>query len=85
MAEQQTAIKSILGDTLIFNYPVRKRTDEEVKKLNRVRTTRIIELKERLKRIEANLKESIDETEFSTLEEAYLMNRFKTKPVFDED
>jgi uncharacterized phage infection (PIP) family protein YhgE len=85
MAEQQTAIKSILGDTLIFNYPVRKRTDEEVKKLNRVRTTRIIELKERLKRIEANLKESIDETEFSTLEEAYLMNRFKNKPVFDED
>jgi hypothetical protein len=44
-----------------------------------------MELKEKLQRIEAKLKESLDETEFSKFMEGYLMNRTKGKPDFSED
>lgn len=46
---------------------------------------RRMELKEKLQRIEAKLKESLDETEFSKFMEGYLMNRTKGKPDFSED
>lgn len=44
-----------------------------------------MELLDRLSRIEAKLKESLDEDEFSQFLEGYLMNRTRGKPLFEDD
>jgi len=82
---QSRAIKSIQSDTLIFNYPIRARSDAEMRKLEMVINTRKIELKDKMQRIENNLKESMDEDEFSQFKEEYLMNRVRGKPDFIDD
>jgi hypothetical protein len=85
MQTQQTAIKSIQGDTLIFNYPVRKRLPQELRRLDQIKTMRVIELREKMKRLESQLRESLDEEEFTKLEEDYMMNRLRGRPDFVED
>jgi len=46
---------------------------------------RKVELKQRLARLEANLREALDEEEFSKFQEGYFMNRTRGKPDFSED
>jgi hypothetical protein len=46
---------------------------------------RRIELKERFARAEKDLKEGLDEAEFSKDVENYVMNRARGKPEFNED
>ena len=83
--EPSRALKSIQNDTLVFNYPVRKREPVELKKLQMVVHARKMELRERLNRMENNIKETMDEEEFSAFEEQYLMNRVRGLPEFVED
>ena len=47
--------------------------------------TRRIELKEKLNRLEAGIKEALDEEEFSQFLEGYLMNRVRGKPEYIDD
>jgi len=46
---------------------------------------RKIELRERFNRVEKDLREGLDEAEFSKDIEHYLMNRCRGKPEFNED
>jgi len=46
---------------------------------------RKIELRERFTRVEKDLREGLDETEFSKDIENYVMNRARGKPEFNED
>lgn len=85
MDVQQKAVKSIQSDTLIFNYPVRKRVNNEMRRLNQIIRMRKIELKERYARMEAKLKEGLDEDEFSKFTEEYIMNRTRSRPDYLED
>ena len=85
MEVQQKAVKSIQSDTLVFNYPVRNREGPETRRLGQVVNMRKIELKERFNRAEKELKEGLDEAEFSKTIEDYLMNRARGKPDFEED
>lgn len=85
MEVQQKAVKSIQSDTLIFNYPVRKRVNNEMRRLNQIIRMRKIELKERYARMEAKLKEGLDEDEFSKFTEEYIMNRTRSRPDYLED
>jgi len=57
MTIQQKAVKSIQSDTLIFNYPIRDRTQKERRSLTIIMNSRKIELREKLQRIEEKLKE----------------------------
>lgn len=52
MEVPQEAIKSIQSDTLIFNYPVRKRENDELRRVNQISRLRRIELKEKYQRME---------------------------------
>lgn len=70
---------------MIFNYPVRDRTGTEKRRLNQIIKFRKIELKERYARMEAKLKEGLDEEEFSKFTEEYIMNRTRTDPDYLED
>lgn len=49
---QSRAVKSISGDTLVFNYPIRKREEGENKLLNQLIGWRKVELREKIARIE---------------------------------
>ena len=66
MEEQQKAVKSIQNDTLVFNFPVRNREENEQRRFGQVCQMRKIELKERYTRLEKELKEGLDEAEFSS-------------------
>ena len=70
---------------MIFNYPVRNRTATEKRRLNQIIRIRKIELKERYARMEAKLKEGLDEDEFSKFTEEYIMNRTRKNPDYLED
>ena len=70
---------------LVFNYAVRKRSPEEVRRLMQILNVRRNELREKLVRIETKLLEVLDESEFSRLKEGYVMNRVAGKPFYDED
>lgn len=85
MEVQSRAVKSIQSDTLIFNYPVRKRENNEMRVLNIVINQRRMELQEKLSRLESGLKESLEEEEFSHGLESYLMNRARGKPIYEDD
>lgn len=85
MEVQNKAIKSIMGDMLVFNYGIRKRTPEELRRLNQIINFRKNELKEKLQRIEQKLSEVLDEAEFSRIKEGYIMNRVTGKPLYEED
>jgi hypothetical protein len=79
------AVKSIKGDTLIFNYSLRKKTPEESKRLQQIVTFRKCELREKIARIEAKITEVLDQADFSRVKEQYIMNRIAGKPSYDED
>lgn len=83
--EPSRALKSIQNDTLVFNYPVRKRELAELRKLQMVVHARKMELREKLNRMENSIREAMDEEEFSAFEEQYLMNRVRGMPEFVED
>lgn len=82
---QSKAIKSIQSDTLIFNYPVRHRKDDELRHYNIAINSRKMELIEKLRRLDANIQESIEERDFSTNIENYIMNRVQGKPNYIDD
>jgi len=50
----------------VFNYPVRNREENEQRRFGQVCQMRKIELKERYTRLEKELKEGLDEAEFSS-------------------
>lgn len=50
-----------------------------------VANTRTIELREKLARLENGLKDLLDEEDFSTGLENYVMNRTKGKQLYEED
>lgn len=53
--------------------------------MNQIIRIRKIELKERYARMEAKLKEGLDEDEFSKFTEEYIMNRTRCLPDYLED
>lgn len=55
MDVQNKAVRSIKGDMLVFNYGIRKRNNEEQRRLNQVINFRRNELREKLKRLETKL------------------------------
>lgn len=59
------AVKSIQSDTLIFNYPVRKRTKVESRRLTQIVYARKIELTEKLNMLESDIIDTINDVEFS--------------------
>lgn len=85
MEVQNKAIKSIKGDMLVYNYGIRKRTPEEVRRLNQIISFRQNELREKLSRIEQKFLEVLDESDFSRVKEGYIMNRVAGKPVYEDD
>jgi hypothetical protein len=85
MEVQSKAVKSIKGDTLVFNYSIRKRTPEETRRLQQIINFRRMELKEKIQRIEQRINEVLDEVDFSRIKEQYIMNRIAGKPVYEED
>jgi len=52
MEIQNKAIKSIKGEMLVYNYGIRKRTPDEVRRLNQIISFRQNELREKLQRLE---------------------------------
>lgn len=82
---QSRAIKSISGETLVFNYPIRKREDTEQRLLDQLIGWRKVELREKLARIEQSIQESLPEQEFSKYLESYFMNRNNGKPDYLDD
>lgn len=85
MEVQSTACKSINSDKLIFNYAIRKKDMDEERRLNLLRTQRKIELRQKLKRMEEKIMEIIDEAEYTSAFENYMMNRISGKPRFMDD
>jgi hypothetical protein len=85
MEVQNKAVKSIKGEMLVFNYAVRKREPAEQRRLNQVLNFRRNELREKLRRIEAKMQETLDEKDFSRLKEGYIVNRVANKPLYEED
>jgi hypothetical protein len=85
MEVQNKAIKSIKSDMLVFNYGIRKRNPEEIRRLNQIINFRRNELREKLQRIEQKLSEVLDEAEFSRVKEGYIMNRLAGKPLYEDD
>ena len=85
MEVPQKAIQSIQSDTLIFNYPIRKRTPAELRRLNQVESIRKIEIREKLQHMENKVKECLDEEAFSKDVENYFMNRVQGTPRYVED
>ncbi len=72
----------------MFNFSIRKKTAEEQKLLNIVIRQRQVELTDKYRRIEANLREVLDEAQFTRskdgklVQEGYFMNRIAGKPEF---
>jgi hypothetical protein len=64
---------------------VRKLVNQEKRRLNQIIKMRRIELKEKYARMEAKLKEGLDEEQFSKFTEEYIMNRTRSKPDYLED
>lgn len=85
MEVQQKAVVSIAGDTMVFNYSIRKKTPVEHNLLRQITIQRKIELREKYARMEKAYKESLDELEFSVSKEPYFMNRNAGKPDFLDD
>jgi hypothetical protein len=85
MDVQNKAVRSIKGDMLVFNYGIRKRNNEEQRRLNQVINFRRNELREKLKRLETKLQEVMEEKDFSRFKEDYIMNRVASKPLYEED
>lgn len=85
MEVPQKAIQSIQSDTLIFNYPIRKRTGPEMRKLGQIENIRKIEIREKLLHMENKVKECLDEEAFSQHVENYFMNRVQGTPLYVED
>lgn len=82
MTVQSKAIKSISTDTLLHNFSLRKRTPMEEKCMRFAFNKRVLELTEKYQRIEAAIKECLDELEYSKSKEGYFMNRMCGKPDF---
>ena len=61
MEVQQRAVKSISSEEILHNFSIRKKNPEEQKILAIIIRQRQIELTEKYKRIEANMKEVLDE------------------------
>ena len=59
METQSKAIKSIQGDTLLFNFGIRKKTPQEQKILNMLINQRRIELTQKYTRVEKQLREAL--------------------------
>jgi len=85
MATHSLAMKSIQNDNLIFNFAIRKRTDEENKVMMMLVNMRKIELMEKYRRIENKLQSCLNMTDFSKMQEGYFMNRMAGKPSFMDD
>jgi len=72
----------------LFNFSVRKKTTDEQKLLNIVIRQRQVELTDKYRRLENNLKEVLDEAQFTKTVngklalEGYFMNRMPGKPEF---
>lgn len=67
METQSKAIKSIQGDTLLFNFGIRKRTPQEQKVLNMLVNQRKIELTQKYNRVEKQLREALQMRDFSSM------------------
>lgn len=89
MLEQQKACKSISSDTLIWNYPIRKRITPEQRRLNQIISLRRMELIEKLDRDQEKDKgkilEALNEADFTAHIEDYLMNRVRGVPDYMDD
>jgi len=94
---QLKAVKSIMNETLIYNYPIRKRTAAETRRLNQVIYARKIELNEQLQHAENEIVDALNDSMFSTRDEGgeggvdnafveqYFMNRVRGKHRYPED
>jgi hypothetical protein len=85
MEVQCKAVKSIKGETLLYNYAIRKRTEVETKRLEQILGFRRMELREKITRMEQKLQEILPSEEFSKGDEAYIMNRLSGEQTYEED
>jgi len=68
-------IFNLKGEKLLKTYPIRRVSDDEVQRLNYIKQLRIIEISEKNKRKAEGVKEHLDETQFSHMNEEYIVNR----------
>jgi len=84
MEVQLKACKSIQSSKLIWNYAIRKRTPTEYRLLSSLILQRKVELRQKLERLEKNMREVIQEADFCGFEN-YIQNRVSGKPAFMDD
>lgn len=94
---QLKAVQSIMQPKLVYNYPLRKRTPAEQRRLNMVIYARKIELNEQLMNLEHDLVDALNDGMFSKRDngeeggvdkqfvEQYFMNRVRGTHRYPED
>lgn len=76
------SVKSIQSDKLIFNYSIRKREQQEQRRLTLIKQQRKIEIRQKVERLEKKHREALEECDFNGGMEEYIMNRIAAKPAF---
>lgn len=75
--QMETHLKALVGltsNTIVFNYNIRKRTEEELRKLQLVLDLREMERKEKNDREQKNEKEVVDVDSFCKKPDTYIIN-----------
>ena len=85
MSTHSTACCSLDSDLLLYNYGIRERTKEEVRRLNQVLNFRKMELRDQINTADTKLAEILDQRLFSTTGEDYLMNRQPGEQKYELD
>lgn len=80
MENHLKAINGLDSNIIVNNYHIRKRGQDEIKKLNRVKALRKIELREKNQRKEIGLNEVVDITEYIKNPNEYFVNGLPGKP-----
>jgi len=67
------------GEKILKSYPIRNFSASENSRINYVKQMRLIEINEKYKRKAEKIKDALDETKFSHLNEDYILNRIPSK------
>ena len=67
------------GNKFLKSFPLRNFTKKELGFINHAKQLRMIELQDKYKKRDLGIKEVIDETEFTSLKEKYLVNRISAQ------
>lgn len=83
MEIQSTGCRSLFTDQIMFNFQIRKQTEQELSFYTKLVNTRRLEIKDIIERRAEEM--LIDSTDFSTESEHYIVNRFRNQPVVKEE